>query len=168
MLIGTSPWVVVLFLLLQLHFVPHWSQSNTIAVVYFLVISVDFAQSFLPISDIVHVSIVAWLSVLICQHSSSGTGECRHLCSPLSRASLSSSCFISVDVDLWERDLHITMYVIFCVSELLLETSFFAREVPVVFHFSNSPFCRVLVLRLNAFPKLFTKLFISDFVLKIK
>ena len=49
------------FLLLQLHFVPHWSQSNTIAVVYFLVISVDFAQSFLPVSDIVHVSIVSWM-----------------------------------------------------------------------------------------------------------
>ena len=50
----------------------------------------------------------------------------------------------------------------------ILDTSFVAREVLVLFHLSNSPFCHVLVLSLSAFTKLFTKLFISDFVLKIK
>ena len=47
MLIGTSPWGRRAF-----------SSPPT---VYFPVFSFDFAQSFLPISDIVHVSIVSWM-----------------------------------------------------------------------------------------------------------
>ena len=65
-------------------------------------------------------------------------------------------CFVFlVDEDL--------MHVIFCMSELLVDTSFLPRKVFVVFYWSASPFNMCCLRR-----GVFTKLFLSDFVLNVK